>query len=317
MLDEAYSYRYSLIFVDIIISPPLNHAEYMRYYRATAGYNSRLIVRADGETYNLTAARSELTHFVDLARTASVMGQSIDEIADRLLTDAPTIAFESIASDQQVPVMAEEVWAAGVTYRISEAARESESASPDVYQQVYDNDRPEVFFKASPSRTVGPREAVGIRRDSEWDVPEPELALVLYNGDIVGFTIGNDVSSRSIEGQNPLYLPQAKVYDRCCAIGPCVATRDTVGDPHDLAIEMTIARDGDPVFEGTTTTAEMVTTCDDLAASLTTSNTLPEMGVLLTGTALVPDDDFTLHPADEIEITIEHIGSLTNTVRRV
>jgi 2-dehydro-3-deoxy-D-arabinonate dehydratase len=289
----------------------------MRYYRVADGCDPQLIARTDEATYNLTAARSELTHFGDLARTAAVMDQSIDEIADTLLTDAPTIAFESIASEQQIPVMAEEVWAAGVTYRISEAARKEESASPDIYQQVYENDRPEVFFKASQSRTVGPSEAVGIRRDSAWDVPEPELALVLYNGDIVGFTIGNDVSSRSIEGQNPLYLPQAKVYDRCCAIGPCVATFDTIGDPHDLTIEMTIVRDEDPIFEGTTTTAEMVTTCANLATNLTTSNTLPEMGVLLTGTALVPDDDFTLQPADEIEITIEHIGSLTNTVRRV
>jgi 2-dehydro-3-deoxy-D-arabinonate dehydratase len=289
----------------------------MRYSRVAAGCNSRLIVRADGAAYDLTAARAELTRFVDLARTAAVMGQSIDEIADTLLTDAPVVESDSIASEQQVPVMAEEVWAAGVTYRISEAARKEESASPDVYQQVYGNDRPEVFFKASQSRTVGPREAVGIRRDSEWDVPEPELALVLYNGDIVGYTVGNDMSSRSIEGQNPLYLPQAKVYDRCCAIGPCVATRETIGDPHDLAIEMTIAREGNPVFEGTTTTAEMVMTCDDLATNLTTSNTFPEMGVLLTGTALVPDDDFTLQPDDEIEITIEQIGTLTNTVCRV
>jgi 2-dehydro-3-deoxy-D-arabinonate dehydratase len=289
----------------------------MRYYRVADGCNSRLIVRADGEAYDLTAAQSEITRFVDLVRIASVTDRPIDEIADTLLTDTPAIEFASIASDQQVPVAAEEVWAAGVTYRISETARESESASPDVYQQVYGNDRPEVFFKASSSRTVGPHDDVGIRGDSEWDVPEPELALVLYNGDIVGYTIGNDVSSRSIEGQNPLYLPQAKVYDRCCAIGPCVATLDTVGDPHDLTIEMTIARDGETVFEGTTTTAEMVTPCDDLAATLTTSNTLPDMSVLLTGTALVPDDDFTLHPDDEIEITIERIGTLTNTVRRV
>jgi 2-dehydro-3-deoxy-D-arabinonate dehydratase len=289
----------------------------MRYYRVADGCDSRVIVRADGQAYDLTAARSEITRFVDLVHTASVTERSIDEITDTVITDAPAIEFESIASDQQVPVVAEEVWAAGVTYRISETARESESDSPDVYQQVYGNDRPEVFFKASPSRTVGPNEDVGIRHDSEWDVPEPELGLVLYNGDIVGYTIGNDVSSRSIEGQNPLYLPQAKVYDRCCAIGPCVVTPDTASDPHELDIEMTISRNGGTVFEGTTTTAEMVTTCDDLAANLMTSNMLPEMSVLLTGTALVPDDDFTLHPGDEIEITIEEIGTLTNTVRRV
>jgi 2-dehydro-3-deoxy-D-arabinonate dehydratase len=289
----------------------------MRYYRVADDCNSRVVVRTDGSVYDLTAARSEITRFVDLARTASVTDRAIDEIADALITDTPEVAFESIARDQLVPVVAGEVWAAGVTYRISEAARETESSTPDVYQQVYGNERPEIFFKASPSRTVGPAEDVGIRNDSEWDVPEPELALVLYDGDIVGYTVGNDVSSRSIEGQNPLYLPQAKVYDRCCSMGPCVATPNTVGDPHDLDISMTIARDEETVFEGTTTTAEMVTTCNDLATHLTKSNTPPEMAVLLTGTALVPEDDFTLQPNDEIEIEIECIGTLTNTVRRV
>lgn len=289
----------------------------MRYYRVADGCESRLIAHADGNAYDLTAARSEITGFVDLARTASVMNRAIDEIADTLITDAPAVSSASLADDPRTPVVAEEVWAAGVTYRISEEARESESASPDVYQQVYGNDRPEIFFKASLSRTVGPGEEVGIRRDSEWDVPEPELALVIYNGDIVGFTIGNDVSSRSIEGQNPLYLPQAKVYDLCCAIGPCVATPETVGDPHDLRIEMRISRDERTIFEGSTTTAEMVKTCDDLAAHLTKSNYVPEIAVLLTGTALVPDDDFTLHPSDEIEISIENIGVLTNTAREV
>jgi 2-dehydro-3-deoxy-D-arabinonate dehydratase len=289
----------------------------MRYYRVADGCESRLIARADGNAYDLTAARPEVARFVDLTRTASVTNRTIDEVADTLITDAPAVGSEPLARNTQLPVMAEEVWAAGVTYRISEEARESESASPDVYQQVYGNHRPEIFFKASSSRTVGPGEDVGIRADSDWDVPEPELALVIYNGDIVGYTIGNDMSSRSIEGQNPLYLPQAKVYDRCCAVGPCVATSETVGDPHDLDIEMNISRDERTVFEGRTTTAEMVKTCDDLATHLTKSNYVPEMAVLLTGTALVPDEDFTLHPGDEITISIENVGVLTNTVCEV
>jgi 2-dehydro-3-deoxy-D-arabinonate dehydratase len=289
----------------------------MRYYRVADDCDSRIVVQVDGSVYDLTAVRSEITRFVDLARTASVMDRAIDEIADALVTDAPEVASESVVRDRLVPVVAEEVWAAGVTYRISEAARESESSTPDIYKKVYRNERPEIFFKASPSRTVGPDEDVGIRRDSEWDVPEPELALVLYDGDVIGYTIGNDVSSRSIEGQNPLYLPQAKVYDRCCSLGPCIVTPDAIGDPHDLTIEMTISREDTTVFEGTTTTAEMVTTCDDLATHLTRSNTPPDMAVLMTGTALVPDDGFTLQPNDEIEIEIERIGTLTNTVRRV
>ena len=150
-----------------------------------------------------------------------------------------------------------------------------------------------------------------------WDVPEPELALVIYDGDIVGFTIGNDMSSRSIEGENPLYLPQAKVYDRFCAVGPCIATPATVGDPHDLDVEMAISRGGETIFEGDTTTAEMIKTCDDLVSHLVKSNQVPKTAVLLTGTALVPNDDFTLRPDDRIDISIEDIGVLTNTVREV
>ena len=161
----------------------------MRYYRIADGCDSRLVARADGNTYDLTAARSEVTKFVDLARIASVMDRAIDDIADRLITDASTVSDEPLTRDLQTPIIAEEVWAAGVTYSISEKARESESKSPDVYEQVYGNDRPEIFLKASPSRTVGPGKNVGIRSDSEWDVPEPELALVIYNGDFVGFTI--------------------------------------------------------------------------------------------------------------------------------
>lgn len=289
----------------------------MRYYRTANGCESRLIARTDGTAYDLTAARPAIAGFSDLAHTASVIDQAIDTIADTLIADAPVVDFESVTRNAQVPIVAEEVWAAGVTYRISEEARKAESGNPDVYQQVYGNDRPELFFKASPSRTVGPDEDIGIRSDSTWDVPEPELALVIYDGDVVGFTTGNDMSSRSIEGQNPLYLPQAKVYDRCCSIGPCIATPETVGDPHDLDMEMMISRDGETVFEGNTTTAEMVKTCDELTSHLIKSNDVPETTVLLTGTALVPDDDFTLHPGDEINISIEDIGVLTNTVREV
>lgn len=288
----------------------------MRYYRVADGCDSRLVVRTDGTEYDLTAVRPEITSFVDLARTAAVVDRDIDDIVDRVIADTPP-ADSEVTNRRKMPVVAEEVWAAGVTYRISEQARQTESGNPDVYSQVYGNDRPEIFLKATPSRTVGPNEDVGIRSDSEWDVPEPELAVVLYDGSIVGYTVGNDVSSRSIEGQNPLYLPQAKVYDRCCAIGPCIATPDAVGDPHDLSIDMSIARKGETVFEGTTTTAEMVISCDDLVDTLTQSNYVPELAVLLTGTALVPDDDFTLKANDEIEIAIDRIGRLSNTVRRV
>ncbi|ELZ63363.1 2-keto-3-deoxyxylonate dehydratase, partial [Haloferax prahovense DSM 18310] len=125
---------------------------------------------------------------------------------------------------------------------------------PDMYYDVYDADRPEIFFKATPSRTVEPGDAIGVRDDSQWDVPEPELGIVLRRGEIVGYTVGNDVSSRSIEGENPLYLPQAKVYDRCCSLGPCVVTPDDIDDPHELEMSMTIERDGEVVYDDATNT---------------------------------------------------------------
>ncbi|MFC6725131.1 fumarylacetoacetate hydrolase family protein, partial [Halobium palmae] len=191
-------------------------------------------------------------------------------------------------------------------------AREAESGKPEVYLDVYENDRPELFLKATPARTVGPREAVGVRGDSEWDVPEPELGVVLHRGRAVGYTVGNDVSSRDIEGQNPLYLPQAKVYDRCCSFGPCVATPDTVGDPHDLRMSLTIEREGEVVYEDATSTGEMATTCETLVDYLTRHNTLPETVVLLTGTALVPPETYSLAEGDRISIDVERIGTLVN-----
>ncbi|RBI60329.1 fumarylacetoacetate hydrolase [halophilic archaeon] len=287
----------------------------MKYYRLIDGCESRLAAASTNTVYDLTSARSNVQSFRDLVQAAVAVGEDIDAVAERMVSNAEQIDLGEQIID--VPVNAEEIWAAGVTYRVSEEARQSESEMPDVYQQVYDGDRPEIFFKATPSRTVGPGSAVGVRSDSGWDVPEPELAAVLYDGDIVGYTIGNDVSSRSIEGENPLYLPQAKVYDRCCSIGPCIASPETVGDPHDLSISMTIDRDGETVFEGETETSKMVTECEELAAAYTRSNPTPELAVLLTGTSIVPKDEFTLTEGDEVGIEIEGIGTLQNGVTTV
>jgi 2-dehydro-3-deoxy-D-arabinonate dehydratase len=209
------------------------------------------------------------------------------------------------------------VWAAGVTYKISEEAREAESGMPEMYLDVYDSQRPELFFKATPEHTVGPEVPIGIRSDSNWNVPEPELGIVLYEGSIVGYTIGNDVSSREIEGKNPLYLPQAKTYDRCCALGPCVASPETVADPHDLTISMSIERDETQIYAGETSTGEMKRSCQELIDYWTQCNAVPEVAVLLTGTSLVPDDSFTLRPKDTVRIQIEKIGSLVNPVIEV
>lgn len=284
----------------------------MRYFHVSAGGGRRLIASHDGTTYDLTETTNTLTSFTELAKTASVVDRSIDAVTDELIADADPV--DASLETPLVPVKAAEVWAAGVTYQISEEAREAESGMPEMYLDVYESDRPEVFFKATPNRTVGPDETVGIRADSSWDVPEPELGVVLYDGEPVGYTIGNDMSSRLIEGENPLYLPQAKVYDRCCAIGPCVVSPDTIGDPHDLTLSMTIERDGEPVYDGETSTGNMDRTCDELVSYYTRHNAVPEVSVLLTGTSLVPPEEFTLHEGDRVTIEIESIGTLTNRV---
>lgn len=284
----------------------------MRYFHV----GDRLVARDDAGAVDLTSVRPELARFRDLARVAAGADHTIDEVAARHRDRAEAVAPASL-ENADVPCRPPEIWAAGVTYLISEQAREGESDTPEMYLDVYDADRPEIFFKATPSRTVGPGEAIGVRGDSDWDVPEPELGVVLYRGDAIGYTVGNDVSSRDIEGENPLYLPQAKVYDRSCAIGPCVASADTVGDPHDLEMSMRIDRDCETLYEEGTSTGEMVRTCEELAGALARHNPLPDLCVLLTGTSLVPPDEFTLRPGDVVTIDIEEIGTLSNPVVEV
>lgn len=285
----------------------------MRYYRIGNQGEKRLVARIGDSAYDLTGVKPSLTRFSDLCVAADVTEQSIDSVANGLLESADQIALEDLQEVGQ-PVVPDEVMAAGVTYKISEQARQSESEKAQVYMNVYDGERPELFFKATPNRTVGPEESVGIRSDSTWDVPEPELGLVLYRGEIIGYTIGNDMSSRSIEGENPLYLPQAKMYDRCCSIGPSVASTDEIPDPHDLEIAMKIERDGETLFDDTTSTSKMVRSCEELVSYYVRHNDPTDMTVLLTGTSLVPDDDFTLLEDDLITIDIENIGRLTNDV---
>ena len=216
------------------------------------------------------------------------------------------------------PIDAQEVWAAGVTYLRSRNARMEESSQSDVYDRVYDADRPEIFLKATPSRVVGPGEPVGIRSDSGWDVPEPELALLINaGGEVVGYTIGNDVSSRSIEGENPLYLPQAKVYARCAGLGPVVVLTDEIDDPTDLPIKLEIVRGGEVLFSEETGTARMHRTFEDLVKYLFRGNAFPAGVFLMTGTGIVPPSEFTLQHGDTVTITIEPIGALTNPVDRI
>ena len=224
----------------------------------------------------------------------------------------------ALASSQILaPIGAQEVWAAGVTYYRSRTARIDESQEAgggSFYDRVYSAERPELFFKASPWRVRGPGQPVRIRRDARWSVPEPELALVI-NGraEIVGYTIGNDVSSRDIEGENPLYLPQAKVYDGSCALGPgLLVTPEPL--PPDTSIELRIQRSGDLVYEGSTRLSQMRRSPEELVSFLYRETSFPQGSVLLTGTGIVPPDAFTLQLGDEIEIRIEPIGILCNTV---
>ena len=212
------------------------------------------------------------------------------------------------------PIDPPEVWCAGVTYERSRDARVEESAVQDVYTLVYEAERPELFLKdAGCRRTVGPGEPIGVRSDSSWNVPEPEIGLVVgTTGTIVGVTIGNDVSSREIEGANPLYLPQAKVYAGACALGPAVLSPVT-DEP--LEIRMRILSDtGHELFSGETSTARMKRTFEDLVAFLLRENPVPPGSVLLTGTGLVPPDDLTLEPGQLVEIEVPRIGILANPV---
>ena len=216
------------------------------------------------------------------------------------------------------PLDEQEVWAAGVTYLRSRDARMEESTQKDVYDQVYDADRPELFFKATPSRVAHPGKPVAIRGDSTWDVPEPELTVVINaGGEIVGYTVGNDVSSRSIEGENPLYLPQAKFYTHSAALGPTIATSEELPDAGSLGIDLTIKRGGKILFQDHTSTANMHRTLDDLVSYLKHSNTFPAGAMLMTGTGLVPPSEFTLEDGDEVTISIEGIGTLVNPVVRL
>lgn len=218
----------------------------------------------------------------------------------------------------QPPLDDQEVWAAGVTYQRSKVAREEESAQTGAarfYDMVYTAKRPELFFKSPSRRVVAPGKPVRIRRDSRWNVPEPELALVLNPRlQIVGYTIGNDMSSRDIEGENPLYLPQAKMYDGCCSLGPVITLRKDLPPPDEVHIQLRIIRKGAIAFEGKTHLGKMARSLEDLAGWLGKELSFPEGVILLTGTGVVPPDDFTLAIGDDVSIEIHGIGTLQNPV---
>jgi 2-dehydro-3-deoxy-D-arabinonate dehydratase len=247
-------------------------------------------------------------------------------LSEVLHADDPTAAARGFLDNEPpaplgemtllAPVEQQEVWAAGVTYIRSREARERESVgAARFYDLVYNAERPELFFKATAARVVGPHKPVRVRSDSRWSVPEPELALVLSPKlRIVGYTIGNDMSARDIEGENPLYLPQAKVYDGSCALGPLLTLAEAMPPQEQVTIRLTIERSGRIVFDGSTSPAAMKRGFEDLVAWLGRDNTFPCGAVLLTGTGVVPPDNFSLAAGDTIHIDITGIGRLSNVV---
>jgi 2-dehydro-3-deoxy-D-arabinonate dehydratase len=240
------------------------------------------------------------------------------EKLDRLTKTITATKKPLVETEILAPIQNQELWACGVTYLRSKVGRQEESKAAggsDFYGKVYEAERPEVFFKSTAHRVVGHGGNVNIRKDSTWDVPEPELTLVVSSsGKIIGYTIGNDMSSRSIEGENPLYLPQAKTYDDCAAIGPCIYVTDGP-IATDTTINLVIKRASATVFEGTVSLNQMKRTPEELVSFVYRECSFPYGCLIMTGTGIVPGADFTLASGDEISITIDEIGTLINTVR--
>lgn len=275
----------------------------LRLFATPAG----LIIETNGDHY---AAPTALT--------LDALFKTADPYA--LLRHALTVAPPTNAPSPTsllAPIQTQEVWAAGVTYYRSRTARMAESkdgGGGTFYDRVYEADRPEIFFKATPHRVAAPHTGVRIRSDSKWNVPEPELTLAINSaGTIFGYTLGNDMSSREIEGENPLYLPQAKVYDRSAALGPCLVVTATLPTA-DAVIAIEIRRDGATVFTGETALGQIKRPLPSLAEWLYRDNVFPAGAYLMTGTGTVPPDSFTLQHGDEIRISLTSVGTLVNYV---
>jgi 2-dehydro-3-deoxy-D-arabinonate dehydratase len=249
-----------------------------------------------------------------ISSLASLFEASTTELATFVKQNLPRCSLADLRL--LAPVERQEVWAVGVTYLRSKKARMEESDfSATAYDRVYDAPRPELFFKSMPEKVVGPGETVGIRSDAKWSVPEPELAFVINSrGNIVGFTIGNDMSSRDIEGENLLYLPQAKIYEKSCAVGPVVVVGTNESEARTWKIQLTIERTGIRVFDGETSVSQIKRPFSELVQYLFRSQRFPNGAILLTGTGIVPPDTFTLQPDDKVTISISGIGILENTV---
>ncbi|MFN0084085.1 MAG: fumarylacetoacetate hydrolase family protein [Blastocatellia bacterium] len=268
--------------------------------------------------YPVIEERGEYYQLSDIEWDVLLNRNDLEHVLTSMTRRATPLESFDPETEALAPIGQQEVWAAGVTYYRSRTARMEEaktSGGGDFYDRVYAASRPELFFKATPQRVSGPGQNVRIRRDSKWNVPEPELALVINSlGRIVGYTIGNDMSSRDIEGENPLYLPQAKVYAQCCGLGPAILVSSA---PLEITTEIVleIYRGERPVFEGRTELTNMKRSPSELVEYLFRDNIFPYGCFLLTGTGIVPPDEFTLEAGDEVHITIDPIGTLINQVQ--
>lgn len=297
----------------------MNQPALVHFYHPKRG--ARIGVEIDGLVHDVTAITGSLTDW--LAASANRVQAAIDDLIVAAESDTDRFAATELAQEPLPtnlhwlpPVDRQDIWAAGVTYERSRAARQEEAQDGgDVYARVYSAARPELFFKAQAASVIGSYDAVGIRRDATWNVPEPELALVMNGAlEIVGYTIGNDMSSRDIEGENPLYLPQAKIYTRSCALGPRIVLQPIQGSWPQLTIRLSIERQETEVFAGSSHTRLIRRRPDELVEYLGRCLAFPNGAVLLTGTGIVPPESFTLAAGDRITIAIDGAGELTNYV---
>jgi len=294
----------------------------MKYFRIEKNNKPNLIINyTDNFGFNITEYSSYINTIEILSVEANSQKISRSDYINKFITNnkIKQMSLNQIIGKNKLllPFIPEEVWAAGVTYKNSEFERKRESSTPDIYAKVYNAKRPEIFFKSTGSRLVAPNQKIGIRSDSKWNVPEAELAVILINNEIFGYSIGNDMTSREIEGENPLYLTQAKIYDKSCSIGPCILDAESINNYEKFNINCKIIRNKKTIFNANSSVKSMNKSIPDLIKWLKKSNTLPIKSAFLTGTGIVPPPEFTLLENDQISISIDEIGSLNNSVIKV
>jgi 2-dehydro-3-deoxy-D-arabinonate dehydratase len=294
----------------------------MKYFRIEKNNKPNLIINySNNFGFNITEYSSYINTVEILSIEANSQNISRSEYINQFITNnsIKKIPLDKVIEKNKLllPFIPDEVWAAGVTYKNSEFERKRESSTPDIYAKVYNAKRPEIFFKSTGNRLVAPNQKIGIRSDSKWNVPEAELAVILLNNEIFGYSIGNDMTSREIEGENPLYLTQAKIYDKSCSIGPCIIDAESINNYEKFNINCKIIRNEKTIFNAASSVKSMNKSIPNLIKWLKQSNTLPIKSAFLTGTGIVPPPEFTLLENDQISISINEIGTLNNSVIKV